>query len=325
MRVASVQIAYANHHCGSLSALKSLVLDTVSAPASKRAYGAALDDFLTWYSAEPRPGFTKATVTAFRAHLESRGLSSATINVKLAAVRKLAGEAADNGLLAPEIAGGIARVKGARRLGVRTGNWLTLDQAEQFIASPDPGTLKGKRDRALLGVLIGCGLRRKELANLDYECIQLREARWIIADLTGKGGRVRTVPMPAWAKAMLDVWTAAAGVVGGRVFRAINKGDRISGESMTPQSVFETVKHYADLAGVTAAPHDLRRTFAKLAHKGHAALEQIQLSLGHASIQTTERYLGVRLDLTDAPCDRLGIRVAVTDLNEPAQGEAANV
>lgn len=310
MSGASVQIAYANHHCGSLSALKSLVLDTVSASASKRAYGSALDDFLGWYTAEPRPGFTKATVTAFRAHLELRGLSAATINVKLAAVRKLAAEAADNGLLAPEIAGGIARVKGARRLGVRTGNWLTLDQAEKFIASPDPGTLKGKRDRALLGVLIGCGLRRKEIANLDYERIQLREARWIIADLTGKGGRVRTVPMPAWAKAMLDIWTAAAGVAGGRVFRAINKGDRIAGESMTAQSVFEAVKHYADLAGVTAAPHDLRRTFAKLSHKGHAALEQIQLSLGHASIQTTERYLGVRQDLLDAPCDRLGIRVA---------------
>jgi integrase len=55
------------------------------------------------------------------------------------------------------------------------------------------------------------------------------------------------------------------------------------------------------------APHDLRRTFAKLAHKGDAPLEQIQLSLGHASIQTTERYLGVKQSLSDAPCDHLGL------------------
>ncbi len=80
---------------------------------------------------------------------------------------------------------------------------------------------------------------------------------------------------------------------------------------MTAQSVFETVKMYAERIGMKSiAPHDLRRTFAKLAHKGRAALEQIQLSLGHASIQTTERYLGVQQDLTDAPCDHLGLKLA---------------
>jgi integrase len=74
----------------------------------------------------------------------------------------------------------------------------------------------------------------------------------------------------------------------------------------------EAVRHYGEQIGIhNLAPHDLRRTFAKLAHKGHAALEQIQLSLGHASVTTTERYLGVRQDLTDAPCDHLGLRVEV--------------
>lgn len=74
--------------------------------------------------------------------------------------------------------------------------------------------------------------------------------------------------------------------------------------------LMEAVAMYGKKIGVPKlAPHDLRRTFAKLAHKGRAAMEQIQLSLGHASIVTTERYLGVRQDLQDAPCDRLGIRV----------------
>lgn len=117
--------------------------------------------------------------------------------------------------------------------------------------------------------------------------------------------------MPAFAKAAIDVWADAAGVTSGRVFRPVNKGDHLVGASMTAQSIFETVKKYAaEIGADNIAPHDLRRTFAKLAHKGRAALEQIQLSLGHASIQTTERYLGVRQDLTDAPCDHLGLKLS---------------
>ena len=229
----------------------------------------------------------------------------------MSAIRRLAAEAADNGLMTSELASGVGRVKGVKREGIRTGNWLTVHQAEQLVNAPDVDTLKGKRDRALIAVLIGCGLRREETAALTLAHIQQRDARWVIVDMKGKGGRVRTVPMPSWAKVAIDVWTTAAEFHDGTVFRPVNKGDRLCGDSMTAQSIFETVKKYAAVIGVpNIAPHDLRRTFAKLAHKGRAALEQIQLSLGHASIQTTERYLGVRQDLTDAPCDRLGLRLA---------------
>lgn len=78
---------------------------------------------------------------------------------------------------------------------------------------------------------------------------------------------------------------------------------------ISPQSVLNIVKGYGIDLGLDLRPHDLRRTFAKLAHTGHAALEQIQLSLGHASILTTERYLGVRQNLTDAACDHLGVNL----------------
>lgn len=296
-----------------LERLIRLVVDSVTSAESKRSYRKALGDFVYWRgSSDPRPPFTKATVQAYRAALEARALSPSTINVRLAAIRKLATEAADNGLMAPELAAGIFRVKGAKQAGVRAGNWLTRDQAEALLNRPDPTTMKGKRDRALLAVLLGCGLRRKEAGGLSLGHVQQRDGRWAIVDLVGKGARMRTVPMPSWAKAAIDAWTQAAGISAGRIFRAINKGDRITGESMTAQAIFETVRHYAAEIGVEIAPHDLRRTFAKLAHKGQAALEQIQLSLGHASIQTTERYLGVRQDLTDAPCDRLGLRIEVT-------------
>src|SRR5208283_3762837 len=110
--------------------LKSLVLDSVSSPITKRVYNLGLDEFFSWYGEEPRPGFTKATVSAWRVALEARGLGAVSINVRITAVRKLAVEAADNGLLAPDLAAGITRVKGVASKGVRLGNWLTVKQAQ---------------------------------------------------------------------------------------------------------------------------------------------------------------------------------------------------
>jgi integrase len=290
-----------------LDAVKALALDAVSSPHSRRAYGKALDVFLVWFASSGQNAFTKAAVQAYRAGLERRHLSPSTINVHLAAIRKLAREAADNGLLPQETAAAVERVRGIPRRGVRVGNWLSREQAQQLLEAPDPGTSRGKRDRALLALLAGCGLRRQEAATLRFGQIRQRDGRWVILDLAGKHGRVRTVPMPGWAKDAVDAWAAAAGICDGAVLRAINKGGRIGGESMTPQAIFTVVSRYGASIGVELAPHDLRRTFAKLAYAGSAALEQIQLSLGHASIQTTERYLGVCQDLSHAPCDHLGV------------------
>jgi site-specific recombinase XerD len=299
--------------------LKSLVLDGVTSQHSKRAYEQALDAFERWCAETRAEGFTKATVQAYRAALEAAGLAASSINIRLSAIRKLAAEAAANGMLAPEAAA-IARVRGAKRHGVRVGNWLTLDQAERLLDLPHSRTQKGKRDRALLALLVGCGLRRQELAGLRIEDIQQRDGRWCIVDLAGKGNRVRTVPMPPWAKAAVDDWLAAAQFPAGLLLGAVNKGDRITGQGMSAQSIYEVVEAYGNELGATLAPHDVRRTFAKLAHKGRAPLEQIQMALGHASIQTTERYLGVEQDLTDAPCDHLGIRVRGDRGREPSSG-----
>ena len=190
--------------------LKTLVLDSVSSPITKRVYNMALNEFLAWFQQAPRPGFTKATVSAWRVSLEARGLGSTSIIIRMSAIRKLAAEAADNGLLAPELAAGISRVKSAKSVGIRMGNWLSARQAQALLNAPDITTLKGLRDRAILAVLLGCGLRRSEAANLTFTHLQQRDGRWCIVDLVGKHGRVRTVPMPAWVKVAIDAWTSAA-------------------------------------------------------------------------------------------------------------------
>jgi integrase/recombinase XerD len=247
-------------------------------------------------------------VEEYRSQLEAQSLAPSTINIRLTVIRRLAAEAVDVGWLTAETAAAIERVRGARKLGVRIGNWLTKQQASELLRVPDPRTLKGKRDRALLGLLIGCGLRRSELAGLEIEDIQQREARWVIVDLVGKGRRVRTVPVPAWTMHLIDEWLTAAGVREGKLLRPINKAGRLSGESVTPKVIWWVVLSYARRLGIpNLAPHDLRRTCAKLCRASGGELEQIQLLLGHASVQTTEQYLGTRQNLSQAVNDRLGI------------------
>ena len=148
---------------------KGAVLNTLGSPESKRAYDFAIDDFVSWYCSEPRLAFNKTVVLRYRLELEGRRLSPATINLRLAGVRRLAYEAADTGLLSPELAAGIRRVKGARRLGVRLGNWLTAEQSQALLRAPDARSLKGRRDRAILAVLLACGLRRSEVAELTMQ------------------------------------------------------------------------------------------------------------------------------------------------------------
>jgi integrase/recombinase XerD len=286
------------------------VLDSLDSAHSRRAYERHLREFIAWHHASGQTAFSKATVQRYAAELRESGLSASTINQRLSAIRKLAAEAADNGALDPQLANGIRAVKGIRQEGTRAGNWLAKQQAQQLLNAPDTGTLKGLRDRAILALLLGCGLRRTEAAGLTFDRIQQRDGRWVLVDIIGKRNKVRSVPMPNWTKQAIDEYLCRATVTEGIVFRPINKGGRIAGDSLTEQAIYNLVVGYAQALGFARlAPHDLRRTFAKLAHKGGSGLDQIQLSLGHGSIQTTERYLGTEQDLTDAPCDHLGLRL----------------
>src|SRR5271156_125558 len=225
--------------------LKALVLDSVSSPITKRVYNMALDEFMAWFRQEPRPGFTKATVSAWRASLEARSLGSSSIIIRMSAIRKLAAEAADNGLPAPELAAGISRVKSVKSTGIRVGNWLSQRQAQALLSAPDIATVRGLRDRAILAVLLGCGLRRSEVAALTFTHVQQRDGRWCIVDLVGKHGRVRTAAMPPWVKVAIDAWTSAAGILDGYVFRPVNRAGAVTGERLGEKVVWAMLRQYA--------------------------------------------------------------------------------
>src|SRR6202140_2047213 len=188
--------------------------------ASRRVYEYAIDQFIALYCSQPRLAFNRIVVARYRMHLESRGLAANTINQQLAAVRRLAHEAADSGLLSPELAAGISRVKGVKQLGFRSGNWLSVEQSSEVLKHAYGDTMRAKRNYAMLAMLFGCGFRRSELVGLEMDEVQMRQGNWAWVDLIGKGGHIRTVPIPEWVKAALDQWTAAAGVREGRIFRA---------------------------------------------------------------------------------------------------------
>lgn len=291
-------------------AVIELVTNSLTSEHSKRAYAKAITDFLSWRGDRQ---MTKALVNEYRQTLTG---SPARVNLIMSALRKLALEAADNGLLDQQTANGISRVRGVSSHGVRAGNWLTKQEAQALLTAPQLVNERGEadpkayRDRAILAVMIGAGLRRSEAAALTFDHIQQRESRWVIVDMIGKGNHVRSVPIPSWVKVAIDEWQAVSDVTG-RVFQAIHKGGHITREEMTPQGIRDVIKYYGAMIGKPElAAHDLRRTFAKLARKGGADLEQIQLSLGHLSIKTTQRYLGTQQSLTDAPGDRLGLTLS---------------
>jgi site-specific recombinase XerD len=287
---------------------KTAVLNSLSSSDGQRGYGHAIDEFVDWYCSEPRLALNRTVVLRYRGHLESRQLAPGTINLRLGVVRRLAYEAADCGLLSADLAAGIRRVKGVRSLGVQLGNWLTPEQSPALWQAPGAADLKGKRDRALLVLLLACGLRRHEATGLRIDHLERREDHWVIVDLKGKAGHVRTVPVPDWVKDQLEVWLNASGIERGKIFRRVTKRNQVLGEAMSEKAVWHIVKHAAQQIGLERiAPHNLRRTCARLCHSAGGELEQIQFLLGHVSIQTTERYLGCKQRIRSAVNDRIGI------------------
>lgn len=274
---------------------------------TKRAYTIACNQFFALAAEMGRP-VRRALLMEYRARLIDQGLSASTINVRLSAIRKLVSEARDNNLFDPVEAAHILTVPGVPTRGVRLGNWLTSEEAKQLLAVPDRGTLIGKREFAILSVLLYCALRRDELARLEMRHIQKREGRWVVADLVGKRGRVRTVPIPDAAKAALDEWLSGAEVKSGFLFRQLLKSGRVLTAPIGAWTVWKAVVTAAAAAGIDhLGPHDLRRTCAKICRKSGGDIEQIQQLLGREDIATTVIYLGTSQEIRQAVNDRIAL------------------
>jgi integrase len=272
-----------------LTALRKMLSNSLVSRHTERAYLGAFNDLCELAAGRP---ISRLILMEYRASMVADGLSAATINQRLCAIRKLVNEARDSGLIDPAEAVRLTSVPGVPQSGVRLGRWLTKEETQLILATVDRTELIGKRNFAILSVLCHCALRREEQAKLDTSLIQRREGRWVIADLIGKRGRVRTVPIPQAAKDALDEWTRAAEITSGPIFRRMRKGGAVTGIALSAWTIWEVVVTAAKAAGIDhLGPHDLRRTCAKLCRKAGGELEQIQALLGHEDLSTTSRYL----------------------------------
>ena len=314
---------------------------TITNPKTRRTYLLAIEDFYVFLRRQgvmsgrpvslPLLMEYRASLTArmARSPLERKSqlpgddgkprlFSASTVNVYVSAIRSFLKNAVLCGYLPTDIGKLVLEAfPSEKRKGRKIGRWLTLEEAQALIESLPTDTLRGKRNMVILRALLQCALRREELARMTYEHIERRDGRWVFVDLLGKGDKFRSVAIPESLKKAIDAWSEASGISSGPILVRISKSDKVLSQGFSGDAVWEVVRTiWSEMIkknGESAtsdtrhiAPHDLRRTCARLCRKKGAGLEQIQALLGHASIQTTQIYLGAD-DYSVAPNDDLGL------------------
>lgn len=292
-----------------------VVLQGIPNKSTRRVYSSALTRFLSWYALYNTRQGAKFDRTAVLTHLalpELQTLSSSSRSLAVSAIKKFARELYYRQQLPFETWQGINDVKGEKVQKTKAPNWLTLQQLQKLMSLP-PATLHGARDRALLATVAGCGVRRAELCSLKLSSIEQRSGRWVFI-VIGKGGKLRIVPIPSGVKVVIDSWLDLRMLLyegwkippDSRLFIPVLQGDTIKERQLHEHTIYDTVKLYGEALGVpNLAPHDLRRTYAKLTRELGADLDQIQAVLGHASPETTQRYIGDSQRLDKSPGDLL--------------------
>ena len=272
------------------NAMAELISEVVASPNSRRAYNHALANYSAFAAESGMETMTRASVMAWRESMRESGLSAATVNLRLSALKSALKELTARGVMEQADYASIASVPGVKAAGVRTGKWMNSEQAMRFLNSPPADSTIGLRDRALLALLLGCGCRREEAARLEVEQLETVDGVRVIRNLIGKGNRMRSLAIPPISDQRLQAWLDHAGISSGRVFRSVDQFGHIGG-SLSADGLRFIVERRSAEVGMKIACHDVRRSYAGLCREGGAPLEEIQKSMGHSSLVVTQRYL----------------------------------
>jgi site-specific recombinase XerD len=279
------------HPTAALESLIQATLATCPSAETRRVYRWQLEKFLG--TGLPLNG---AGIAAHLQQLRNSGMCAATLAQATAAIRKLALQALQCGLITPADFSQLQGV-GPGKFRNRSGMCLTIEQVLRLRWLPDPESYWGKRDACILSLMLGCGLKRAEMANLKWTAYRLWGGRMWLVDV-GQGNKRRTIPVPLWAQEDADAWYFASRDEPPKPVYSLRHMERtrprnheyIAG-GMRGDAVHALVQRYGKELGRSLTPDDLRLSLARLLRKSGAPLEQIQSTLGHVSIATTEAYL----------------------------------
>lgn len=274
--------------------LLELLADSCNSPRTRENYTAEWSAFVSWVQGHGGLLLNRDTVLAYRAHLLDSGKSPGCVNLALSAIKKIVTEATTRGLLSVGDMTAIVSIKGVPKRGVRVRRWLDDQQVQAlFDAVPRSGKypITVIRNRALLAALYATAIRKHEFHGLRVEQFMQIGQRWALADIKGKGPRIRTVVLPDWAARAIQNWLEASGIKEGPLFRSVDGAGNLKDE-MTYRGVAEVVLNLGRVAGLgRLAPHDLRRSAADEMRRNGAPMDRISETLGHANEKVTRMYL----------------------------------
>lgn len=277
-----------------LAYLVEVTLDSISNPNTHRAYRTHLLKFLRWRLPLSRIGILR--------YIAEARLPVTSHQMALVAFRKLTLNAEADQLLSSVEARRIFSIRSPKST-PKLGRWLTIGGVQQLLSLPSKYTLLGCRDSAMFALLLGCGLRSCEAITVTWDEYREVNGRPCLVDITGKGLKCRTVPVPAWASAKLEEWKVkllGAGLtLTGPILRSVQGFKNPLQTPLRSGACGFILSPYSRAMGIAFTPHDLRRTLAQLMRKAGVPIEQIGMTLGHSSVVTTERYLGTAIVLEE--------------------------
>ncbi len=263
-----------------LAPFLDMVVATVHGTTTKQRYRTKLAQFFAWWESAGRPLFNRNTVQQYVASIE--GPAHQVLHA-LTPLKKLAKEMHYAGMISAEVLFGIQDITAPKVAGVRQGKRLTEAQVTRLLQ-----TVRNPRDLVAIGLMLHCGLRRAEAAAIEVSQVQVLDGRCLLANVMGKGRKLRSIPLQAWLFDAIFRWLEIGGIKEGPVL-----GIGVS--------TLRTISYrYADVA-----PHSLRRTMGSIMRAKGVELDEIQMLYGHANVATTQSYIGSKLKLIDAGCDRL--------------------
>jgi site-specific recombinase XerD len=281
---------------------------------TRQNYSSALSKFFSWYHKMGHSGLNREIIREYILYMEQTGYAKSTISTNLSITKQLFNELWKSGVIDNDTYAKLKEIRIKGQKGQKIKTWLNHKEAQLLMKSIRNKNDAAIRDKAILATMLGSGLRRFEVSELNCSQIGKVEQRWAFTNIKGKGERYRTVAIPEWSMNLIERWLEARNNLArnftDKLFFSIRKNGTLGNTKISPQAIRNITRDYSiKYLGKPVLPHDLRRSYAQLSYRAGAPLRQVQISLGHSSIRTTEIYLGLDQDFIKAPGDYIEIEI----------------